>query len=405
MHDAPIEESTHIDDRTPVRATVNLAAIRHNARVLQERAEGAQLMAVIKADAYGHGALPVARVLHEEGVRHFGVARLEEGVRLREKGITDRILLLGAPFPEQIPQYAEHDLDVTVSSTDGAVAVARHARPDAPVRAHVKVDTGMGRLGLAPTDVSAVVSHLSECRGVVLAGLWTHFATADEPDSPFARAQMDEFERVLDEVNVPVEHVHAANTGALLTIGARAHNFEAPLVRTGIALYGLGANPELGARMNVRPAMQLTARVTHLKTVSAGTPISYGAHWTAERRTRIATLGTGYGDGYPARCSGKASVRIGNAMRPVVGSICMDMCMVDLGPPEETLASSVEIGDEAVFFGPGSPTVYDVAEWADTNPYEICTRVSPRVPRHYVDRKQESEAYSVSSDIGGTPLR
>jgi alanine racemase len=232
---------------------------------------------------------------------------------------------------------------------------------------------------------------------VTLAGIWTHFATADEPESAFAQTQLARFEDLLDSlegVSPPIipEHIHAANTGALLTIGARSHNFRAPLIRTGIALYGLTARPELHARLDLHPVMRLRARVTHLKTVEPGTPISYGAHWRAPRRTRIATLGVGYGDGYPRHCSGQASVRIGGEERPIVGTICMDMCMVDLGPPNQSPARDVQVGDEAVLFGTAGPTLYDVAEWAETIPYEICCGISPRVPRRYVDDSSENEA-------------
>jgi alanine racemase len=379
-----IDRSADTVENAPVTATVDLDAIRHNARVLQERAGEAELMAVIKADAYGHGGCPVAQALHEAGVRHYGVARLSEGIHLREGGHTGRILVLGAPSPSQLPRYAEHDLDLTVPSADVAAAVVRHARPSAPLRVHVNVDTGMGRLGLPPDDVPALLSRLADAPGVVLAGLWTHFATADAPGSTFAQTQLDRFRAVVDALDVSVEHVHAANTGALLTIGEPAHDFSPSLVRSGIALYGLAATPELNARLDLRPAMRLTARVTQVKTVAAGTPISYGAHWQAPRRTRIATLGVGYGDGYPRRCSGRASVRIGEALRPIVGTICMDMCMVDLGPPDQAPATRVERGDEALLFGPPGPTVYDVARWSDTIPYEICCGVSPRVPRRYV---------------------
>jgi len=379
-----------------VTATVDLAAVRHNARVLQERADGADLMAVIKADAYGHGTAPVARALHEAGVHHYGVARLPEGIHLREDGCSGRILVLGAPSAEQLGQYAEYDLDLTVSSPDIAAAVVRHASTETSLRVHVKVDTGMGRLGLAPDDVPAVMARLADAPGVHLAGLWTHFATADAPGSSFAKTQLDRFRAVVDAVDVEVEHVHAANTGALLTIGGPTYDFGSSLVRSGIALYGLAATPELSARLDLRPAMRLSARVTHLKTVPAGTTISYGAHWQAPRRTRIATLGVGYGDGYPRRCSGRASVRIGGASCPIVGTICMDMCMVDLGPPDQAPATHVDRGDEAILFGPAGPSAYDVAQWSDTIPYEIFCGVSPRVPRRYVNRTDESPVASPS---------
>jgi alanine racemase len=369
-----------------VTATVDLSALRHNVRVLQERADGADLMAIVKADAYGHGAVPVARTLHDEGVRHFAVARPAEGIRLREAGLADRILVLGAPIPEQLSVYTAHDLDLTVSSAAVAAAACEHGTPSSPVRVHVKVDTGMGRIGLPPEEAPSVIARLSDAPGVVLAGIWTHFATADQPKSDFAQTQLDRFEAVLDDVDRPhpfTGHVHTANTGALLTIGARAQDFSAPLVRTGIALYGLAASADLDARIDLRPVMTLSARVTHLKTVAPGTSVSYGARWQAPRTTRIATLGVGYGDGYPRLCSGRATVRIAGAERPIVGTICMDMCMVDLGPPDQSPAADVAVGDEAVLFGPSGPSLYDVADWAETIPYEICCGISPRVPRDY----------------------
>ncbi|MFP4228766.1 MAG: alanine racemase [Salinivenus sp.] len=374
----------------PVTATVDLGAIRHNVRVLRQRAGEADLMAVVKADAYGHGLVPVARTLAAEGVRHFAVARPAEGVRLRDAGLSGRILVLGAPFSHHLSVYTHHDLDVTVSSVDIAEAVCEHGTASRPLRAHVKADTGMGRIGLPLAEVPPVVRRLTAADGVILAGLWTHFATADEPGSAFAQTQLDRFESLLDRLDVTAEHIHAANTGALLTIGARARAFSRPLVRTGLSLYGLAARPELAVRLDLRPAMRLRARVTHLKTVAPGTPISYGAEWTAPERTCIATLGVGYGDGYPRLGSGRAVVRFGDEQRPVVGTICMDMCMVNLGPPDRPPATTVSVGDEALLFGPEGPTLYDVAEWAKTIPYEICCGLSSRVPRTYVEEGADS---------------
>lgn len=377
----------------PVTATVDLGALRHNVRALQARADTADLMAVVKADAYGHGALPITRVLREEGVRHFAVARPAEAVQLREAGLSERILVLGAPFPDDLSVYVQHDLDLTVSSVDAAAAACRHGDPAHPLRVHVKVDTGMGRIGLAPDDAPAVLARLSDAPGVRIAGLWTHFATADEPDSAFARTQLARFEAVLDDLpdTVSPEHIHVSNTGALLTMGRRIRHLPNALVRTGISLYGWTATAALDPQINLRPVMGLHARVTHVKTVSKGTPISYGAEWRAPRPSRIATLGVGYGDGYPRLCSGRATVRIAGTERPIVGTICMDMCMVDLGPPDDPTAQAVEVGDEATLFGPGGPSLYDVADWADTIPYEICCSLSPRVPRRYVDATTEHD--------------
>lgn len=380
----------------PVTATIDLAALRHNVRLLQERAGDAALMAVVKADAYGHGALPVTRVLREEGVRHFAVARPAEAVQLRDAGLSERILVLGAPFPNDLSVYVEHDLDLTLSSVDVAAAACRHGSPTQPLRVHVKVDTGMGRIGLVPDEAPAVLDRLADAPGVRIAGLWTHFATADEPESAFARTQIARFETVLNNTPEAVapEHIHASNTGALLTMGPRARHFPDALVRTGISLYGWTATADLASQIDLRPVMGLRARVTHVKTVEKGTPISYGAEWRAPRPARIATLGVGYGDGYPRRCSGRGTVRIAGAKRPIVGTICMDMCMVDLGRPDDPLAQTVKVGDSATLFGPGGPSLYDVADWADTIPYEICCGLSPRVPRRYVDSIPERDAHN-----------
>lgn len=399
-----IEHSvSDIEELVPVTATVDLSALRHNIRVLQSRAEGADLMAVVKADAYGHGMVPVTDVLRDEGVRHFAVARPAEAVRLRDAGVTERILVLGAPFPDQLDVYTRHDLDATISSVDAADAACRFGQSGNPIRVHAKVDTGMGRIGLRPEDAPRVVSQLAEASGVTLSGLWTHFATADEPDSPFAQQQLDRFNAVLSEIDVPTGHVHVANTGAVLTMGARAYDFPRPLIRTGISLYGLAATEELHARIDLRPVMSLRARVTHVKSVSPGTPVSYGAHWRAGRPTQIATLGVGYGDGYPRLCSGRARVRIDGVERPVVGSICMDMCMVDLGRPDEPLANRVQVGDEALLFGPPGPSLYDVANWAETIPYEICCGLPPRVPRRYRDAAPNADANSAPHMSSSTP--
>lgn len=373
---------------------MDLAALRHNVRTLQERAPDADLMAVVKADAYGHGAVPVAQTLYDEGVRHFAVARPAEGVRLRREGVSGRILVLGAPFPDNLGVYTTHDLDITISSEATATAVCTHAAESGPVRVHLKVDTGMGRIGLPPSAAESVLSTLAAADDVQLAGLWTHFATADEPDSAFAQTQLRRFEALLDQCNVHADRIHAANTGALLTIGSRAYDFSSPLIRTGIALYGLTARSELDEWLDLRPVMHLHARVTHVKTVSAGTPISYGARWEAPKTTRIATLGVGYGDGYPRRASGRASVRIGEHRCPVVGEICMDMCMIDLGRPDESPATEVEVGDEVVLFGPGGPSLHEVAKWSETIPYEICCGLSPRVPRKYVGRDVDTKTAS-----------
>lgn len=379
---APVSDSTRTTDLDPVRAVIRLDHLRHNVRVLQQQA-GVPLMGVVKADAYGHGAVRVADVLHEEGVRHFAVARLSEGIILREAGFDSPILVLGAPLPHQLPAYADYNLDVTVSSSDTAHAVASAGSTETPLRVHVKVDTGMGRIGLSPAAAPDVITQLSNADGVALVGLWTHLATADDDDPSFAHEQLDRFEAVRQRTGDAAACVHVANSSALLNLSDRLSPLTPALVRVGIMLYGLADRADFAARLGLRPVMQLTAQVTHVKTVSAGTTISYGRQWTADRRTRIATLGIGYGDGYLRYCSNRAEVSLHGQRVPIVGAVCMDMLMVDLGPPGT--GPEVAPGDTAVLFGPEGPSAFEVANWASTITYEVCCRVDDRVPRHYID--------------------
>ncbi len=364
----------------PVRATIRLDHLRHNVRTLQ-RTASAPLMGIVKADGYGHGAVRVARVLHEEGVRHFAVARISEGIELREAGLRVPILVLGAPLSHHLDAYARHNLDVTVAST--AVADAIRAAACSSLRVHVKVDTGMGRIGLSPDEAPRVVNQLRQAPGVELIGLWTHLATADADDTAFAHEQLDRFEAVRRQLNDVAACVHVANSSALRTVPDRLAALYPALVRTGIMLYGLADRADFAADLDLRPVMELTALVTQVKTVSAGTSISYGQQWTASRRTRIATLGVGYGDGYLRLTSNRAEVSLHGHRVPVVGAVCMDMLMVDLGP--SGTGPAVSPGDTATLFGANGPSAFEVAEWAETIPYEVCCRIAERVPRHYVD--------------------
>lgn len=366
----------------PTVADIDLAHLRHNARILQHHAGAAGLMAVVKADAYGHGAAEVARALQPLGVRHFAVANVPEGIRLREAGIEDPILVLSAPLPEYLPAYVAHGLDVTVSSADVAEVVAQTARTVGPLRAHVKVDTGMSRIGVPPEEAVSLIRRLEHAPGVTLYGLWTHFATSDEPDVSFVDEQLARFERTLSPYYDSVVYVHLANSPAILRLPETYRRFDRALVRAGIALYGLTALPGLAEAEGLRPVMRLTSRVTHVKTIAPGTSVSYGREWIAQAPTRIATVGAGYADGYPRLLSNRAEVGIGGRRYPVAGAICMDMLMVDLGDPDGP-GASVEVGTEVVLFGDGGPTTVEVADWAETIPYEICCGISKRVPRRY----------------------
>ncbi|MEV5601212.1 alanine racemase [Streptomyces sp. NPDC052299] len=365
------------------RAEIDLAALRANVRVLRARAAGAQLMAVVKADAYGHGAVPCARAAREAGAAWLGTATPQEALALRAAGLDGPMLCWlwtpGGPWREAI----EADVDVSVSGmwaldevTEAAAAAGRTAR------IHLKADTGLGRAGCQPADWPGLVAaaRTAERAGTVrVTGLWSHFACADEPGHPSITAQLDTFRDMVayaEKAGVEPEVRHIANSPATLTV-PESH-FD--LVRTGIAMYGISPSPELGtsADFGLRPVMTLAASVALVKQVPAGHGISYGHHYTTPRETTLGLVPLGYADGIPRHASGRGPVLVGGVRRTVAGRVAMDQFVVDLDGDE------VAAGSEAVLFGPGDrgePSAEDWAEAAGTIAYEIVTRIGGRVPR------------------------
>lgn len=353
-------------------AEIDHSALLQNLDVF--RAKGAEVMAVVKADAYGHGAVLVAATLRDAGIRHFAVATLPEAIELRKAGITGRILVFAAPLPEHIAAYTRHDLDLTISS--GAVAErVREEVSGSRLRVHVKIDTGMGRIGIRPDEAERIVRDLDRDPNVEIAGIWTHFASADEPDLDFTHQQLERFLAVVDRVGTAAESVHAANSPAALRV-PESYAFDRSLIRIGIGLYGYTDLKGLAQKAGLQPVMRVTSHVTHTKWVEPGTTVSYGRHWHASRRTRIATVGAGYADGYPRNASDRAAVNIGGQRHPVIGTVCMDMFMVDVG--ERT---DIAEGDEVILFGPEGPDAFELATICETIPYEVLTRVARRVRR------------------------
>ena len=378
-----LQSPPEIDVRAPTVAVVNLDHLRHNARVLQRKAGTAVLMAVIKADAYGHGAVPVAKALHEAGVRHFAVALIPEAIALREAGIDDEILVFGAPLPDQLSAYQRYDLQVSVTSPDVARWVAEVAIEGRPLRVHVKVDTGMNRLGIEADEAVAAIDRLSTAKGVTLEGVWTHLATADEPGDTFSAEQIERFRSVLARIRTAPRSVHVANSAGMLLVPESLSFGCRVLVRPGIALYGLMNDEALISRFDLRPVMTLRSQVQHVQVVQKGESVSYGRRWTAGAPSHVATVAAGYADGYPRILTNRAEIGIGGNRYPVAGTVCMDMTMVHVGSPEAQ-RPAVSVGDEVVLFGEGGPSAAEVATWAETIPYEICCGVSRRVPRVYV---------------------
>ncbi|MFE2168652.1 alanine racemase [Streptomyces sp. NPDC059447] len=377
-------------NETPMRvyAEIDLDAVRANVRALRERAPRAEVMAVVKADAYGHGALACARAARQAGATWLGTATPDEALALRAAGVEGRIMCWlwtpGGPWREAV----EADIDVSVSGMWALEEVREAARATGrTARVQLKADTGLGRNGCQPADweelVTAAVAAQTE--GTVnVTGVWSHFACADEPGHPSIQLQLAAFRDMLayaEKEGVEPEVRHIANSPATLTL-PESH-FD--LVRCGLAVYGVSPAPELGtsAELGLRPAMALKARVALVKTVPAGHGVSYGHHYVTEHETSLALIPAGYADGVPRHGSGAGPVLVGGKVRTVAGRVAMDQFVVDLDGDGDL----VRVGDEAVVFGDaerGEPTAEDWAQAAHTIAYEIVTRIGGRVPRVYL---------------------
>jgi alanine racemase len=368
-------------------AEVDLDAVAHNVNVLQGMVAPAEVWAVVKADAYGHGAVPVARAALDAGASGLCVALVQEGEELRRAGIEAPILLLSEQPPEQVPDVVEHRLTPTVY-TLGAVDAVRAAALTAssPVGVHVKVDTGMQRVGARPEAALEVVDAVLAAReSLRLTGVDTHLAVADEPDDPMTTEQLRRFDHLLEQVAARVRAagldpddliVHAANSaGGLAHAGARRS-----VVRAGIAVYGISPGHGVDHLVTgLRPVMRLVARVSFVKRVEAGSRISYGLRHTFARPTTVATVPIGYADGVPRRLSSVGGeVLVGGRRCPIVGVVTMDQLMVDVGD------AAVTVGDEVVLLGRQGSEEVRAEEWGDrldTIGYEIVCGISRRIER------------------------
>lgn len=384
----------------PARAVVDLDAVRGNVRALRDAAPGAAVMAVVKADAYGHGLLPVARAALAAGATWLGVAQPAEALALRAAGITARTFAWLYPPGAPLIELVAADVDVSVHAPWAVEEVAAAARAAGrPARVHLKVDTGLGRSGVLPVDLPEILVRLVALQSdglLELVGVWSHLAFADEPDHPTVRGQADVFDRAVDLAERAGAHLevrHLANSAATLTT-PRVHH---ELVRPGIAVYGLSPVPQLGGpeAYGLRPAMTLEARLATVKAVPEGQGVSYGHAYRTTRPTLLGDVPLGYADGIPRHASGTqdapgAPLRVGSgpAARTlhVTGRVCMDQLMVDLGPDATERA-----GDTVVLFGDGAtgvPTAQDWADACDTISYEITTRLGARVPRVHVHAEE-----------------
>ena len=370
-------------DRRTVRtwAEIDLDALAHNYRLLRGLAPGARFLGLVKANAYGHGAVRIGRKLQELGADMLAVACLDEAVELREAGITIPVLCLGQTPPELAPELLEYDITQTVGDLETGEALSAAAvAAGKTLKIHVKVDTGMGRLGFVwgepPTAQAARdIIVLSTLPGLEAEGIFTHFANADG-DRDYTGLQEERFRealQVLADCGVSFEIYHCAASAAVLNYPWSHPN----MIRPGIALYGYVPDPSV-ADPGLRPVMTVKSRISVVRELPAGSKISYGCTAELERDSRIAVLPIGYGDGYPRSLSNRMEVLIHEKTCPIVGRICMDMCMADV-----TDAPGVKAGDVAAVYGPGLTD--RAAELAGTIPYELLCQLTPRIPRLYLE--------------------
>lgn len=371
------------------RAVIDLGAVGRNLDRVRELAGDAAVMAVVKADAYGHGMGPVARAARARGTEWLGVALPSEALALRAMGDEGRILAwLWAPREAAIPACVRAGVDLSISSAWALDEIADAARQvDVTARVHLKIDTGLSRNGIVASDwlplLDRVLAATAEGR-IEVEGIWSHLADADLPGASSVPRQLDGFLEALDQaqaMGVSPRLRHLSNSGGLW-----AHpECRFDLVRTGIAMYGLTPAPELGspADLGLTPAMTLLARLANVKAVDPGTSVSYGSAWTTERTTRLGLIPVGYGDGIPRSAGGLVEVTMAGRRYPAVGRVAMDQFVVDLGPSGVLPAA----GDDVHLFGPGRNGESTADEWAatlGTIGYEIVTRIGPRVPREYI---------------------
>jgi len=365
-------------------AIIDLDHLAWNLKVIRQRTEGASVLGMIKANAYGHGLTATARALQAMEIDYLGVAFVHEAEALRLKGITTKILVVTPTQPQDAPVIARHGLEAVLCSRDEAEPLSRAAQEaGTTIDLHLYVDTGMHRDGVSPHEAVEILQEVRSLPGLNIVGLCTHFATAYEEDSPFVREQLEIFQRVLaacEATGHTFTYIHAANSGAIWHVPDARFT----LVRPGLSLYGYTSTTE--ADPLLRPVMSVVSKVSAMRRIWPGETVSYGRRFMAARETGIATIPIGYGDGYLRSLTGNASCLIGGKEYPIVGIICMDACMADVGDDD------VKVGDEVVLIGSQADAMGRVrsldaalvAERANTVAYEILTAVSERVPRFYI---------------------
>jgi alanine racemase len=363
------------------RAEIHVKALRHNVDGIRKKVgANVKIMGIVKGNAYGHGIIEVAKALTSFHVDYLGVGFLSEGIVLREAGIQTPILVLGGVLGSQIQDFLRHDLDITVASLEIAERIEYEVgrKNSSKARTHIKIDTGMERIGVHSENAVKFIQHVSQLKHLDIVGLYSHFATADEKEKSYAKYQLKRFTSVIDAVRklgLDIPCIHIANSGAILDLQESYFT----MVRPGIMLYGIYPSKETSESVPLQPVLSLKSKVVFIKEVQENTSISYGRKYYTKTRTKIATVPIGYGDGYSRRLTNRTEVLIKGKRYPVVGTICMDQCMVDVG-----VGTEVHVGDDATLVGNDgneSISAWNIADTLGTIPYEVLTGITSRVPR------------------------
>lgn len=365
----------------PTVAKIDLRAIAGNIKRIIRRVHPAEVMAVVKADGYGHGAIPAAQTALSAGATQLGVALLEEGIELRRANIEAPILVFGGFFEKQIDSLLANRLQITLCDTHLAKLLSRRARAlGFTAQVHVKIDTGMGRVGLLPSEAVEAILAMAKLSGLELVGIYTHFATSDSRDKSYAHQQLERFQTVIRQLadrGVNFRWIHAANSGAILDLPEGYFD----LVRPGVMMYGYYPSEETSESIRLEPAMSLRTQILFVKRAPAETFISYGKTFQTRQATTIATLPIGYADGFSRKLSNNFEGLVRGRRCPLVGRVCMDQIMIDLGNMKD-----VQIGEEVVLLGKQGDEEISIYEWCrrlETIPYEVTCGVSKRVGRVY----------------------
>jgi len=366
----------------PTLVEVDLARLTDNFLAIRQAVAPAKMMPILKANAYGHGLVEVARLMESLGADYLGVAVLEEGILLREKGIRTPILVLGGILGNQVPYFLRHNLTITASSVEKLWHVDEIAEQlGVTARVHLKIDTGMERIGVHYYTAESLLETAVKCRHIDVEGIFSHFANSDVVDLTYSHLQLERFHEVLSFYEkhslAPPRLRHIANSGGILQLPEATFD----LVRPGLLLYGVYPSPEALRSVVVRPALSWKSRVVYFKVIQPGHPVGYGSTWQTDHPVRAVTIPVGYGDGYFRSMSNRSQVLIRGRKYPLIGRVSMDQIVVNIG------WESAYNDDEVVLIGEmgsESITAEDLAGWAGTIPYEILTNINTRVPRLYV---------------------